>query len=94
MRTPGKRGRQFFADALEKLLVMPLDTKEDVAAWHAASKQLHQTIHLHYPDVEYEGAAYHFLSWVGAETRQRDPGFPQWQEAAVRTYIAKVRAEG
>jgi hypothetical protein len=92
-RTRGKQSRLFFADALGRLLAMPLETQDDLAAWHAASKQLRQAIRLQHPDLEYEGPTYQFLSRVDAETRRRDPAYRRWQEDAVRSYIAKVRAE-
>jgi hypothetical protein len=91
--TRGKQSRQFFAEALESLLAKPLETQDDLDAWHAASKQLRQTIRLQHPDLDYEGQTYQFLSRVDAETRRRDAAYRRWQEDAIRSYIAKVRAE-
>ena len=83
--------RNFFADELEKLLAMPLNTKQELDAWYSASKHLQDTIRSQYPEVDYEGETYHFL--VDAEIRQRDPGYRKWQEGEVRHYIEKVRAQ-
>jgi hypothetical protein len=83
--------RKFFADELEKLLAMPLNTKQDLDAWYGASKRLRDTIRSHHPEVEYDGETYHFL--VDAEIRQRDKGYREWQEGEVRRYIEQVREE-
>jgi hypothetical protein len=83
--------RKFFADELEKLLGMPLTTKQDLEVWYAASKRLRDTMRSQHPGVEYEGETYHFL--VDAEIRQRDAGYRKWQEGEVRHYIEQVRAE-
>jgi hypothetical protein len=83
--------RNFFADGLEKLLAMPIDTKQELDAWYAASKRLRDTICSQHPEVEYEGEIYHFL--VDAEIRQRDAGYRKWQEGEVRHYIEAVRAQ-
>ena len=82
---------KFFADELEKLLAMPLNTRQDLDAWYAASERLRETMRSQHPGVEYEGETYHFL--VDAEIRQRDVGYRKWQEGEVRNYIQKVRAE-
>lgn len=82
---------QFFADELERLLAMPLDTKQELEAWYAASQRLRDTIRSHHPEVEYEGETFHFL--VDAEIRQRDAGYRKWQEGEVHKYIQRVRAK-
>jgi hypothetical protein len=82
---------KFFTDELEKLLAMPLNTKEDLDAWDAASQRLRDTIRSQHREVEYESETYHFL--VDAEIRQRDAGYRKWQEGEVRHYIEKVRAQ-
>ena len=85
------QGEKFFADELEKLLAMPLETKQDLQAWQSASKQLRDRIRSDYPDIGYEGDTYHFL--VDAEIRQRDAGYRRWQEEQVRGYIRQVRSQ-
>jgi hypothetical protein len=84
-------GSKFFADELEKLLGMPLETRQDLEAWHFASKRLRETITSQHPDVDYEGETYHFLA--DAKIRQRDPDYRKWQEGEVRRYIEMVRAQ-
>jgi hypothetical protein len=84
-------GEQFFAEQLEKLLTLPLDTKEDLETWHRASQELRERLQ-QYPEVRYEGETYHFL--VDAAIRQRDSGYRKWQEEEVRSYIqSEMRLE-
>jgi hypothetical protein len=83
--------RKFFADELEKLLAMPLNSKQDLEAWYSASKRLRDVLRSQHPEVEYDGETYHFL--VDAEIRQRDAGYRKWQEGEVRQYIERVRAQ-
>jgi hypothetical protein len=83
-------GEKFFAKELEKLLSLPLETKEDLDSWHRASRELRDRLQ-QYPDIRYEGETYHFL--VDAPIRQRDSGYKRWQEEQVRDYILRVRSE-
>jgi hypothetical protein len=81
--------RTFFADELEKLLAMPLGTKQDLEAWCRASTELRDRLRIDHPDLDYEGETYHFL--VDAEIRQHDAGYRRWQEGEIRSYIRRVR---
>ena len=86
----GVDGCRFFAQELETLLTMPLDTAQDVAAFCAASRAVEERLQA-FPDLHFEGETYHYL--MDAAIRQKDAGYRRLQEEEIRKYIRRYLTE-
>ncbi len=89
MVNTAQTGPQFLASQLERLLSLPLDTKEDVERWSQQAQAM-QTGFDAFSAFEFPHHIWHYF--IDADIRQRDLEYREYQEKQIRDYIAEIRA--
>jgi hypothetical protein len=83
-------GSQFLADELERLMKLPLKSKDDITHWANEAQNLQMILRERFPKLEFPHHIWHFLD--DADIRERDLDYANAQHKEIRDYIAQVRA--
>ena len=83
-------GSQFLADELERLMNLPLKSKEDVRHWANQAHKLQSLLTERFPKLDFPHDIWHFLA--DADIRERDSDYKDAQHKKISDYIARVRA--
>lgn len=86
-----KSGAQFLADELERLISLPLNTKEDMERWYAERYALEKVLSSKYPNFQYLHEVDHFFD--DADIRREDSDYREWQHRKILNYVSKLRHE-
>jgi hypothetical protein len=79
----------FLAEALEKLLSLPLDTPEDAERWEVECADVEAGLERRFPGFTVEDQVWHFFS--DSDIRQKDGGYRQRQHQAITDYVTRLR---
>ena len=83
-------GSQFLAGELERLMNLPLRSKEDVRHWADKAHDVKTVLAARFPKLEFPHHIWHFLD--DADIRERDSDYRDAQHKKIFEYIAGVRA--
>ena len=72
-------------------MLLPLDTKDDLARWYSECEVVEKSLETKYPDYEFEHEAWHFFN--DADIRFRDMGYRDYQHRLMSDYVARLRNE-
>ena len=86
-----KSGAQFLADELERLISLPLNTKEDLERWYSERYVLEKVLSSKYPNFQYLHEVDHFFD--DADIRLADSGYRVCQHRKMLNYVAYLRNE-
>lgn len=86
-----KSGAQYLADELERLISLPLNTKEDVEHWYTERYALEKVLISKYPNFQYLHEVDHFFD--DADIRREDSDYREWQHQRMLNYVACLRNE-
>ncbi len=81
----------FLADELERLISLPLNTKEDLERWYAERYALEMKLHNQYPNFQYWHEVDHFFD--DPDIRLEDSGYRDFQYQKILKYAACLRNE-
>ena len=80
---------QYLADQLERLMGLPLASKEDEECWDREAADVQTTLEKQFPDFGLEHFLYHFFT--DSDIRWKDAGYRERQHRAVAEYVARLR---
>lgn len=86
-----KSAAQFLADELERLISLPLNTKEDLEHWYSARYALELSLSNKYPNFQYWHEVDHFFD--DPDIRLKDSGYRECQHQKMLKYVACLRNE-
>ena len=89
MVSANQTGPQFLADQLERLMALPLETKDDVQRWYSEAHAV-QSEFKRFPSFEFPHHIWHYFA--DADIRQRDLDYCDSQHGKISEYIAQARA--
>jgi len=82
-------GTRYLVGELERLLSLPIGTKQELEAWYEESERVQREFSARFPDLDYPHEVWHFLA--DADIRARDAGYRERQECIITDYIRRVR---
>jgi hypothetical protein len=82
-------GSQFLTNELERLMKLPLKSKEDIRHWDNEAHKLQAVLAERFPKFEFPHHILHFLD--DADIRERDSDYGDAQHKKISDYIAQVR---
>lgn len=82
-------GAHHLIGELERLLRLPIGTKQELKAWYEESGRVQRELPARFQDLDYPHEVWHFLA--DADIRARDADYRKRQERIITDYIRKVR---
>jgi|tagenome__1003787_1003787.scaffolds.fasta_scaffold13873805_1 hypothetical protein len=79
---------QYLADQLERLMALPLASKEDVERWDKEAADVQTTLEEQFPDFGLEHFLHHFFT--DSDIRCKDAGYREQQHRAVSDCVARL----
>ena len=80
---------QYLADQLERLMGMPLASKEDGNHWDQEAADVQTTLEKEFPYFRLEHFLHHFFT--DSDIRCKDAGYRERQHRAVSEYVSRLR---
>jgi hypothetical protein len=82
-----------FADRLERLLQLPLDSATDVESWQEACGELREWIDANFSELPLRLPQYLMFYFHDPDIRAKEPKYRNHQEQQVRRFIRQLRGE-
>ena len=84
-----KAAAVFVAKELERLMSLPLDSKEDAKRWDVECASFQNALETRFPSFKVDHQVWHFFT--DSDIRQKDAGYRQRQNQAISDYVTRLR---